>query len=386
MNILFYFISQINPRNGGTERVADNIAHGLQERGYNVYYMSRIAVPGEYDIPCFFLPDADGTTERNINFINSFCRENAIDIIINEAGNTDDVYLFSNEHIKGVKIVTELHFCPMQSLRYYYRSQNLPIKLHTPKECIINLLKWAKAPFNRKMHYRCFCANYQYMYEHSDKVVVLSPSYIQEFAKMARVENASKIISIYNPNTFTITNCSCQKEKIVLSIGRLQYAPKRIDYLLDIWRFIQPNHNDWMLQICGSGDYKQSLETYVKRHGIKGVSFEGNVDPQPFYEKASIMCMTSLNEGMPMVIVEAMQCGVVPLVYDTYSAAKDLISDGETGFVIPPFDKSKYAKKLSLLMDNEDLRIKMGVKAMQSTSRFDLDSIIDQWEKLIREI
>ena len=87
-----------------------------------------------------------------------------------------------------------------------------------------------------------------------------------------------------------------------------------------------------------------------------------------------------------MVIVEAMQCGVVPLVYDTYSAAKDLISDGETGFVIPPFDKSKYVKKLSLLMDNEDLRINMGVKAMQSTSRFELDSIINQWEKLIREI
>ena len=386
MNILFYFISQINPRRGGTERVADNIAHGLQTRGYNVYYMSRIAIPGKYDISCFFLPDTNGVTERNINFINNFCRENAINIIINEAGNTDDVYLFSNEHIKGVKIITELHFCPMQSLRYYYRSLNLPLKLRNPKEFIINLLKWAKVPLNRMMHYHNFCTNYQYMYEHSDKVIVLSPSYIQEFVKMAGVENTGKIISIYNPNTFTIANSLCRKEKIVLFMGRLQYAPKRVDYLLDIWKSIQPHHNDWILQICGSGDYKLSLEAYVKQHNIKGVSFEGNVAPQPFYEKASIMCMTSLNEGMPMVIVEAMQCGVVPLVYDTYSAAKDLISDGETGFVIPPFDKSKYVKKLSLLMDNEDLRINMGVKAMQSTSRFELDSIINQWEKLIREI
>ena len=50
MNILFYFISQINPRSGGTERVADNVAHGLRHRGHTVCYMSRTRVPGDYII------------------------------------------------------------------------------------------------------------------------------------------------------------------------------------------------------------------------------------------------------------------------------------------------------------------------------------------------
>ena len=88
MNILFYFISQINPRSGGTERVADNVAHGLRGRGHSVFYMSRTSVPGDYDVPCFFLPDKEGITQRNIDYVNRFCQEHCIDVIINEAGNT----------------------------------------------------------------------------------------------------------------------------------------------------------------------------------------------------------------------------------------------------------------------------------------------------------
>ena len=46
MNVLFYFVSQINPRSGGTERVTDTVAHKLRERGHVVYYMSRTKLRG----------------------------------------------------------------------------------------------------------------------------------------------------------------------------------------------------------------------------------------------------------------------------------------------------------------------------------------------------
>ena len=95
------------------------------------------------------------------------------------------------------------------------------------------------------------------------------------------------------------------------------------------------------------------------------------------------MCMTSIYEGTPMVIIEAMQCGCVPMVYDTYAAARDMINDGTDGFVIPPFDEVMYAKKLAYLMDNADAMAKMKHNAMQSSKRFDCNTIIDQWEKLL---
>lgn len=383
MNILFYFISQINPRSGGTERVADNVAHGLLDRGHNVYCMSRTKVPGDYDIPCFFLPDMEGVTQRNIDYVSRFCREYHIDVIINEAGNTDDIYLISKERIHDVRIITELHFCPYQNFRYYYRSTHLPLSVRHPLATAINLLKWIKTPFNKRMHWRNTIARYRYMYDHSDWVVVLSPSYIGEFAEIAGLKDTDRLCSIYNPNTFVASTIPCAKEKMVLSIGRLDFSPKKVDYLLRIWKKVQPHHPDWFLSICGDGPARTYLEKIVRKECIGGVRFEGNVSPQTFYERASIMCMTSIYEGTPMVIIEAMQCGCVPMVYDTYAAAHDMINDKTDGYVIPPFDEEMYAMKLACLMDNADAREKMKHNAMKSSRRFDCDAIIDQWEKLL---
>lgn len=382
MNILFYFIHQINPLKGGTERVADLVAHGLKVRGHNVFYMSTTQVEGEYDIPCYYLPEW-GVTQANIDYVKDFCREHAIDLIINEAGNTSEVRLFSKEHIPGVKIITQLHFCPSQSLRYYYRSLQSPFSYSIVKEIFMQFGRWVKAPYNKRNLRRIYSTNYRYMYENSDYVVVLSPSYIQEFAEIAGLTETSRLVSLYNPNTFAHSYSQLQKEKVVLSIGRIQYAPKRIDLLLDIWREVHNTHSDWTLEVCGDGDYKTKLECYIERNQISGVKFCGNVSPQKYYERASIMCMTSLNEGTPMVIVEAMQCQCVPIVYDTFSAAKDMIEDGKTGFIIPPFDKKEYVRKLSLLMDNENKRQQMAKTAKSSTDRFEIFDIIEQWEALI---
>lgn len=385
MNILFYFISQINPRSGGTERVADNVAHGLRSRGHCVFYMSRTKVPGDYDIPCFFLPDTKGITQRNIEFVNRFCQEHRIDVIINEAGNTDDIYLMSKEHIHGVKIITELHFCPYQNFRYYYRSTHLPLSVRHPLATAVNMLKWIKTPFNKRMHWRNTIARYRYMYDHSDRVVVLSPSYIGEFAEIANLRDTKRLCAIYNPNTFVASTESCAKEKMVLSIGRLDFSQKKVDYLLRIWKKVQPHHPDWFLSICGDGPARPYLEKIVSKERIEGVRFEGNVSPQTFYERASIMCMTSIYEGTPMVIIESMQCGCVPMVYDTYAAARDMINDETDGYVIPPFDEEMYAKKLACLMDNAEARTKMKFEAMKSSRRFDSDDIMNQWENLLNK-
>ena len=385
MNILFYFVNQINPQCGGTERVADNVAHGLKARGHNIYYMSNDRVPGEYDIPCFFLPEL-GVTKNNISYLRQFILKYKIDIIINEAGNCEEVRLFSKEHLHNVKIITELHFCPTLSFRYYYKSLYLPVVIRKPQTSVINILKWLRSPYQKAKLLKNTGKRYKYMYEYSDKVVVLSPSYIKEFADLANLSDYSKIISIYNPNTFVPSESPLQKEKVVLSIGRLDYSQKRIDFLLDIWKQVYVNHKDWTLEICGDGEFKGALMQYAVQNNIKGVKFKGNVTPQPYYQRARILCMTSLYEGTPMVIIEAMQCKCVPIVYDTYSAAKDLIADGETGYIIPPFDKQSYAEKLSRLMDDEDLRQQMADKALASTKRFDLDKIIDEWEILIKQL
>ena len=149
MNILFYFENQINPQKGGTERVADNIAQELKRRGHGIFYLSRRKVDGEYNVPCYFLPDIIGNTVLNYSYVKKLITELSIDIIINEGGNTEDVYLFSKEYFSKVKIITHLHFNPLLQYTYFYKSLYLPISIKHPYKSIINLLRRIKAPRNK---------------------------------------------------------------------------------------------------------------------------------------------------------------------------------------------------------------------------------------------
>lgn len=101
MNILLYFTSQINPLCGGTERVADNLARGFQRFGHKISLLSKYQVKGTYDFPCYFLPEKETLSPSNLEYIKTLCNHLSIDIIINEAGGTDDVYLFNKSIVRG---------------------------------------------------------------------------------------------------------------------------------------------------------------------------------------------------------------------------------------------------------------------------------------------
>lgn len=386
MNILFYFENQINPQKGGTERVADNIAQELKRRGYGIFYLSRRKVEGEYNIPCYFLPEEKGNTPLNYSYVNKLITEHSIDIIINEGGNTEDVYLFSKEYFPNVKIITHLHFNPLLQYKYYYRSLYLPISINNPFKSFINILKWIKAPWNRYNLFRHMKQRYRYMYNNSDKVVLLAPPYVNEFSKIANITSIEKkCISIFNPNTFIITGDNRKKKNIVLFVGRLSYEHKRIDYLLDIWSHVSKIVENWELHIVGDGSDKERLINYSKKKKIN-VFFEGFKDTDPYYKEAKILCMTSITEGSPMVIVEAMQNGVVPIVYNTFSASECLIDKNKNGFIIPPFDINQYVSAMTTIMKNEDLYNNMSRKCIESSDKYNLHRIVDTWEVLLQQI
>lgn len=387
MNILFYFESQINPQRGGTERVADNISHELKKRGYEVFYLSRRKVDGEYDIPCFFLPDEKGNTERNYSFVKNLIIEHNIDIIINEGGNTEDIYFFSKEHFSNVKIITHLHFNPYLQYKYFYRSLYLPLSVLHPVKTFVNILKWIKAPWNRYNLLRHMRQRYKYMYKNSDKVILLAPTYIDEFCTIANVTNDSKKCeSFYNPNTFQNILDIQEKENVVLFVGRLSFEHKRVDYLLDIWKIVSKIKNDWKLKIVGDGPDRKRLQNYCKSNDIQNVYFEGFKDISPYYAKAKVLCLTSITEGSPMVIVEAMQNGVVPIVYNTFSASEFLIDNNRNGFIIPPFDINQYVSAMTTIMKNEDLYNNMSRKCIESSDKYNLNRIVDIWEELMHQI
>ncbi|RGN76255.1 glycosyltransferase [Segatella copri] len=79
------------------------------------------------------------------------------------------------------------------------------------------------------------------------------------------------------------------------------------------------------------------------------LTFEGFQSPIEYYKRASIICMTSSFEGFPMVLVEAMQFGCVPIAFDSFEAIRDVIIPEKTGELVKPFKIKDFVNKLSIL-------------------------------------
>lgn len=89
--------------------------------------------------------------------------------------------------------------------------------------------------------------------------------------------------------------------------------------------------------------------------------------------------MTSAYEGWPMTVIEAMQNGVVPIVFNSYSAVYDILTDEEDGIIIENNDIKNYADRLAALMEDNVLREKMAKNAITKVQNFCVDKIVEQW-------
>lgn len=130
----------------------------------------------------------------------------------------------------------------------------------------------------------------------------------------------------------------------------------------------------WKLIIVGDGPDRERLMDKAK--DILNIEFVGRQDPRPYYETASIFCMTYLFEGWGMVLTEAMQFGCVPIIFDNFSVAHDFIKPKETGELVKAFDKREYAKKLKYLMYNALYRKNLSRNAFECVKRYDISNII----------
>ena len=193
-------------------------------------------------------------------------------------------------------------------------------------------------------------------------------------------------ITIGNPIREIVVSESIVKEKIILSVGRL-IKSKNFDQLITI--FAALNATDWKLVIVGADALKQRNKALLERQidvlGVKDkVVLTGEqLDVEAYYQRASIFAFTSSSEGFPNVIGEAMSAGLPIVAYDCLAGPSDLISDNETGFLIPLFDQKKFSQKLMVLMQNDDLRARLGKNAQIKIKKFDAVSISEQFLKVM---
>ena len=388
MNILFYFESQINPVHGGTERVAWLVSKYLKSKGHNISYLCKYVVNDDDSEISDVIP---GTLNKNekIDYINKFVSDNNIDIIVNEGGNTDDIYLFSHTNIpNNVKIISCLHFDVSGDLKYFYSSFKYSLNNCDISSIIKYLFRLIKLPFLKIYHTSKRKQRYAHMVKYSDKVVLLSDKSVESYIKFIHDKSTKdKLISIINPNTFNTDDINItNKENTIIYVGRLEYLPKRVDRVLKVWKLLQDKFPSWDLKIIGGGSYLENYKRLSYKLKLKRVEWAGFTDSEPYYSKAKILLLTSNFEGTPMVIPEAMAYGVIPIVMNSFINADLHIKDGENGFLTKPFSCKEMAKKCERLISDPDLYKTMSHNAQLAIKDYNIDKIGPKWEELINSI
>jgi glycosyltransferase involved in cell wall biosynthesis len=212
------------------------------------------------------------------------------------------------------------------------------------------------------------------------KFVVLTTSNINEW-------KTNNITVIHNPVSFYPPESSLLTNNKVIAVGSHSYN-KGCDLLLQAWNEINQTHPDWKLEIFGRIDKEETYIKLAKKLGLSdSVIFQNPVsDIRGEYLKASIMVLPSRTEGFGMVLIEAMACGVPCVSFDCPSGPKDIIEDGEDGFLIENGDIEAFAKAIMHLIENESLRKEMGAKAKENVKRYTPDKIAPIWDELFKSI
>lgn len=96
--------------------------------------------------------------------------------------------------------------------------------------------------------------------------------------------------------------------------------------------------------------------------------------------------MTSRSEGFPMVLLEAMACGLPCVAYDCPSGPRAIIEDGKNGFLVENGNIDSFVEKLEQLIEDENLRIQMGKNANESVRKYDVETIMQQWKSLFESL
>ena len=150
-------------------------------------------------------------------------------------------------------------------------------------------------------------------------------------------------------------------EIAVAIVGRL--APiKNHGLFLDVIEHLAKEGIKATYFIVGDGSEREMIENRVKllveQYHLKIHLTSWITDIATFNAGMDVLCLTSSNEGTPVSLIEAQACNI-PVISTDVGGVRDIISEGETGFVVPPNDVEKFAEKLKILLISKEIREKM---------------------------
>jgi rhamnosyl/mannosyltransferase len=186
-----------------------------------------------------------------------------------------------------------------------------------------------------------------------------------------------------------------QNQKVILYLGMLVYW-KGVDYLIRAFKLIKAKRNDVHLLIIGRGPLENSLKQLVQQEKLEhSVTFLGTV-PSSIINKYYSICdvhvapsilTKDMIEIFGMVYLEAMASGKPSIAFDIPANVQKIISDGETGFLVPEKNVEKLAERICDLLYDDKKRLRMGKTARRKVeTTFSLEAIGKEWVRTLKQI
>lgn len=174
------------------------------------------------------------------------------------------------------------------------------------------------------------------------------------------------------------------KEKYILYVGRLSYRKGLFDFLKVAKQICKNYHIKFIL--VGKGELEGKLKERVRKENLQDkIIFLGHISRKKLiqlYQNATLLIMPSHYESGPLVILEAMSCGV-PIVSTRVGIAPEVISNMKNGILVPVKSPKKIAEAIIKLLKNKGLRRKLGDNARKSILKKHTWKIVtDKYENL----
>jgi len=234
------------------------------------------------------------------------------------------------------------------------------------------------------------------LYGHAQQVICVSGGVANDISKITGISR-NKIEVIHNPiigseirslaqDNVSFSWISERREPIILAVGRLVKA-KDYPTLLRAFSLII-REIPAKLIIIGEGEEKIELEKFVIKLNIAdSVAFLGfQSNPYKYMAKSSVFVLSSIQEGFPTVIAEAMASGVPVVSTNCKSGPSEIIKDGENGLLVPVGDSKTLSKAILKLLNNLDLGRTISENGKKTSENFSINIIVRQYEEIINKL
>jgi glycosyltransferase involved in cell wall biosynthesis len=173
---------------------------------------------------------------------------------------------------------------------------------------------------------------------------------------------------------------------VVGTIGRLN-AQKGHRFLLEAAARFLPRWQGARVLVAGDGDLLPELRGQAAALGIAGrVVFAGHrTDVPDLLGATDVFCISSLYEGTPLTLFEAMAAGKA-IVSTSVDGCREVLEDGVTGVLVPPADADALAGGLDRVLGDPALRAALGARALAASRRYDVRTCVDEMQALYDEI